>query len=122
MSQGGRILHHEKRHLSDPKSTILFVGYQVRGSLGGRIQRGDKVVKIHGEKIPVRCRIATIGGYSAHADQRQLLEWLYPMRLSLKKVFVVQGEEESSATLVQKVINDLAIHAEIPKEGKTYEL
>lgn len=122
MSQGGRILHHEKRYLPDPHSAILFVGYQTPNSLGGRIQRGEKLVKIHGEEVPVRCRIFTIEGYSAHADQRQLLEWLAPMRLSLKEVFVVQGEEQSSQVLAQKIINELAVKAEIPVAGKTYEL
>lgn len=122
MSQGGRILHHEKRYLSDPKSTILFVGYQSRGSLGGRIQRGDKMVKIHREEVPVRCRLATIGGYSAHADQGQLMDWLSPMRASLQKVFVVQGEEEAGTVFAKKVVNDLAVHAEVPEKGKTYEL
>lgn len=122
MSQGGRILHHEKRYLSDSQNTILFVGYQSRGSLGDRIQRGDKVVKIHKEEVPVRCRIVTIGGYSAHADQRQLLDWLSPMRTSLRKVFVVQGEDEAATVFAKKVINDLAVHAEVPEKGKMYEL
>lgn len=122
MSQGGRILHHEKRYLSDPNSVILFIGYQTRYSLGGRIQRGDKKVKIHGEEIPVRCKVFTLSGWSAHGDQKQLLEWLYPMRLSLKKVFVIQGEEEPAATLAQKIVNDLAVSAEIPEEGRPYEL
>ncbi len=122
MSQGGRILHHEKRYLSDPKNTILFMGYQSGQSLGAKIQRGDKVVKIHREEVPVRCRVKSLGGYSAHADQGQLIEWLRPMRLSLRKVFVVQGEQEASAALAQKAINDLAVQAEIPVEKKAYEL
>ncbi len=122
MSQGGRILHHEKRYLSDPKSTILFIGYQASNSLGRKILDGAKEVRIHKDAVPVRCRIVQIHGYSAHADQQQLLEWLYPMRLSLKGVFAVQGEETESKALVQKIINDLAVHAEIPKEERVYEL
>ena len=122
MSQGGRILHHEKRYLPDPKSAILFIGYQSQNSLGRRIQEGAKSVQIHGEEVPVRCRVITLSGYSAHADQRQLLEWIGPMRFSLKKLFVVQGEEEQGKALVQKIINDLAIHAEIPAAAQAYEL
>ena len=122
MSNGGRILHHEKRYLPDPKSAILFIGYQSKSSLGGQILGGAKEVKIHGEKVPVRCRVVNVEGYSAHADQKQLLEWLYPMRTALKKVFAVQGEEESSMALGKKIINDLAVHAEMPQEGKIYEL
>lgn len=122
MSQGGRILHHEKRYLPDPKSAILFIGYQAKNSLGRKILDGEKLVKIHGEEVPVRCRIVNVEGYSAHADQKQLLDWLYPMRISLKKVFTVQGEEEESGALAQKIINDLAVKAEIPEEGKVYDL
>ncbi len=122
MSQGGRILHHEKRYLPDPKSTILFVGYQAKNSLGRRIQEGNEKVKIHGEEIPVKCRRVSIEGYSAHADQNQLLEWLKPMRFGLKKVFAMQGEEEASDALVKKIIDDLAVSAEIPEENKAYEL
>lgn len=122
MSQGGRILHHEKRYLPDPKSTILFIGYQAKNSLGRKILEGEKSVKIHGEEIPVRCRVASIEEYSAHADQGQLLDWLRPMRTSLKKVFAVQGEDEESGVLVQKIINDLAVSAEIPEADKAYEL
>jgi len=118
MSQGGRILHHERRYLSDPKSTILFIGYQVNGSLGRQILDGAKSVKIFGEEIPVRCRVQAISGYSAHADQRGLLNWLRPMRLSLKKVFLVQGEEDQMLPLAQKIRDELAIEAVIPSMGE----
>lgn len=122
MMQGGRILHHAKRYLPDPKSAILLVGYQANGSLGRRILDGEKTVKIHGEEVLVRSRVVNVGGYSAHADQQQLLNWLRPMRLTLKKVFVVQGEEDESSAFSQKIINDLAVRAEIPEEGKIYDL
>lgn len=122
MSQGGRILHHEARYLSDPKSVILFVGYQTKGSLGRRIKEGAPIVKIHGEDVRVRCRIVSIESYSAHADQVQLLAWIEPMKFSLRKVFVVQGDEDSSSVLANKISDDLAVHAEIPEKGKVYEL
>ena len=122
MSQGGRILHHEKRYLSDPKSIILFIGHQVKNSLGRKIQDGESIVNIYNNDIPVKCRIVSIENYSAHADQKQLLSWLDPLRLSLKKVFVVQGDEDASLTLTNRIVNDLAINAEIPEEGKAYEL
>jgi metallo-beta-lactamase family protein len=122
MSQGGRILHHEARYLSDPKSVILFVGYQTKGSLGRRIKEGEPIVKIHGEDVRVRCRIVSVESYSAHADQIQLLAWIEPMKFNLKKVFVVQGDEDSSSVLVSKISDQLAVHAEIPEKGKVYEL
>lgn len=117
MSNGGRILHHEKRYLSDPKNTLLFVGYQAGDSLGRRILDGAKTVKILGEDVSVRAKIKAIGGYSAHADQPTLIEWLRPMRASLKEVFLVQGEEDQMQPLEQRIKKDLAIDAEIPSPG-----
>lgn len=118
MSNAGRILHHERRYLSDPKSAILFIGYQAKGSLGRMILDGAPEVKILGERVPVRCKKVAIGGYSAHADQPQLLKWLSGMRGSLKKVFVVQGEEEESLPLAQKIKDELAVEALIPTIGE----
>ena len=122
MSNGGRILHHEIRYLPDPKSTILFVGYQAQGTLGRQILDGAKEVKIFGETVPVRCKMVNIPGYSAHADQPRLLHWVGGMKPTLKKVFVVQGEEESSSVLAAKIRDTMAIDAEVPKTGETVEL
>ena len=122
MSNGGRILHHELRYLPDPKSTILFVGYQAQGTLGRQILDGAKTVRIFGEEVPVRCRTVNIPGYSAHADQPRLLRWVDAMRDTLKKVFVVQGEEKAAETLAAKIRDTLAIPAEVPKAGETVEL
>lgn len=123
MSQGGRILHHERHYLSDPKSAILFIGYQVQGSLGRQILDGAKTgrpfsVKIFGEEIFVKCKVKAIGGYSAHADQPKLLNWLRPMKLGLKKVFIVQGEEDQAVSLGQKIKDELAIETEMPLKGE----
>lgn len=115
MSNGGRILHHERRYLSDSKSAILFVGFQAQGSLGRRILDGEKTVKIFGEEIPVRARVKAIGGYSAHADQPQLLKWVAASKNHLRKVFVVQGEEDQALPLVQKIKDELAVEAEAPE-------
>lgn len=122
MSQGGRILHHERRYLPDPKSTILFVGYQAKNSLGRMILEGAGEVTIFGEKVPVRCKRVNIAGYSAHADQAQLLGWLNPMRRSLKRVFVVQGEAGASEALARKIRDELAVSADTPEAGRSVEL
>jgi metallo-beta-lactamase family protein len=122
MSQGGRILHHERRYLQDPKNTILFIGYQARGSLGRRIYDGAETVRIFGEEIPVRLKRIAIGGYSAHADQPKLIDWVSHMRSSLKRVFVVQGEEDAANALAQKIKDGLAVDAVVPKIGESYEL
>lgn len=115
MSNGGRIRHHERRYLQDPKSIILFIGYQAMGTLGRAILEGAKVVSLFGEEVPVRCEIRTITAYSAHADQPRLLAWLKPREKELKRVFVVQGEEGSSEVLAGKIRNDLAVDAHVPK-------
>jgi metallo-beta-lactamase family protein len=117
MSNGGRIRHHERRYLSDPKSTILFVGYQAVGTLGRAILEGAKSVRLFGEEVPVRCGVRTITAYSAHADQPRLLAWLKPRSPALKKVFVVQGEEGSSEVLAAKIRDELAVDADVPKQG-----
>lgn len=124
MSTGGRILHHEQRYLSDPNSAILFIGYQVLGSLGRRILDGEKQVKIFGEKVAVNCQIRAIGGYSAHADQPMLLKWVASAASdgNLKKVFVVQGEEDSSNILAEKIKTDLKLEAIVPSQGDMFEL
>lgn len=118
MSQGGRILFHEKEYLPDPKSTLLFIGYQTAGSLGRQILDGAKSVRILGEKVVVKCRIAHISGYSAHADQEKLLEWLRPMRNTLKKVFVVQGDPEVSEEFAAIIQDCFAVQTYIPSEGE----
>ena len=118
MSNGGRILHHERRHLSDPQSAILFVGYQAEGSLGRRILDGVKTVRIMGEQVPVRCAIKAIGGYSAHADQPQLLEWAKSMSSSLKHVYVVQGEQDQALALATAITDHLALPATVPSSGE----
>jgi len=114
MSQGGRIVRHEYHFLPDPNSAILFVGFQVKGSLGRKILDGEKTVKIFNKEIPVRARKEFISGYSAHADQKMLLDWLKPMRTTLKKVFIVQGEEEQMIPLAQKIRDELAVETIIP--------
>ncbi len=121
-SQGGRILHHEKRYLPDPNSTWLAIGYQMGGSLGRRILDGEKIVRIHGEKIEVKAHIKQISAYSAHADQQMLLNWIRPMRFNLKKTFVVQGEERASGILAQKIRDLCTIDAQVPDYRQVVEL
>lgn len=122
MSNGGRILHHELRYLSNPNSTILFIGYQAKGTLGRAILDGAPVVRILGEEVPVRCKMATISGYSAHADQPLLLQWIHPMRQSLKKIFIVHGDMDQMEPFAQKVRDEFAIDAVVPVKGMKVEL
>jgi metallo-beta-lactamase family protein len=119
MSQGGRIMHHELRYLSDPNSAILFVGYQARGSLGRRLIDGEPMVRIMGEHVPVRCTVKAIGGYSAHADQPQLVKWLRDMEQKPQKVFITHGEVEEAQALADKVKTELNLDCHIPERGES---
>lgn len=124
MSLGGRILYHEMRYLSDPNSTILFVGYQVEGSPGRQILDGKKEIKLLGQHISVNCRVRSIEGYSAHADQGMLLDWVGKAKQdgNLKKVFITHGEYHSSSVLGQKIKDKLDVEAIVPGMGDSFEL
>jgi metallo-beta-lactamase family protein len=122
MSQGGRILHHEFRYLPDERNTLLLVTYQAHGTLGRTIFEGAKQIEILDQKIPVRAKIKSISSYSAHADQKGLLEWVDAIRKPIKKIFVVQGEEEPANALAQKMKDDLGIEAEVPQMGQGVQL
>lgn len=122
MSNAGRILHHERRYLPDPKSTLLIVGYQAKGSLGRLLLDGAKKVRMFGEDVEVNCRVRTASSYSAHADQSQLMEWIGEGRRDLKKVFLVHGEPDSANTLKQKMKDELAIETFVATAGTSEEL
>ena len=122
MSNGGRIIHHEKQYLSDPKSTLLIVGYQVPGSLGRELQDGAKSVTILDEKILVRATVKTIHGYSAHKDSDAIVNAIAEAGDTLKKVFVVLGEPKSSLFLVQRIRDYLGISAVAPESEEVIEI
>ncbi len=122
MCEVGRIKHHLKHNLWNPKSTILFVGYQAPGTLGYNIVNGEKTVKIFGDEIAVNARIEYIEGYSGHADQEGLMNFIYSFINKPKKVFLVHGEEESQDIFKTKVEEEAQIPVIIPQWGETYEL
>lgn len=114
MMNGGRILHHARRYLPDPKSILLVMGYQAAGSLGRRLVDGEKIIKIFGEEVAVRAEIRQISGFSAHADNPQLFAFVEKNRDTLKRVFVVQGEEAQAMHLTQEIRDRLGIPADAP--------
>ncbi|SHK09838.1 MBL fold metallo-hydrolase RNA specificity domain-containing protein [Desulforamulus aeronauticus] len=113
MCDAGRIKHHLRHNLWRSDSTILFVGYQAEGTLGRRILSGEKTVRIHGEEVVVKAEIRRIDGYSAHADQTALLNWVKQFSNKLKKVFVVHGEAKAAANL-ESLIKAEGIEASVP--------
>ncbi len=122
MCDVGRIKHHLKHNLWNPNSTILFVGYQAPGTLGRKIVDGAKKVKIFGEEVAVNARIEYIEGYSGHADQEWLLNFVYSFIKKPKHIFLVHGEEEGQEILKQKIIETTNIPVTIAEFAKTYIL
>ena len=122
MCEVGRIKHHLKHNLWDPKNTILFVGYQAPGTLGAKIVGGEKKVKIFGEEVAVNARIEYIEGYSGHADQEWLLNFIYSFIHKPKHIFLIHGEPEGQKILKDKILETTDIPVTIPDYGETYEL
>jgi metallo-beta-lactamase family protein len=122
MCEAGRIKHHLKHNLWRPESSVVFVGYQAQNTLGRRIKDGEKVVKIFGEDIGVRCNIYSIDGFSGHADQKGLLDWVGAFKHKPSKVFLVHGEEYALNELSRRIKMDYGIQNEIMKLNQSVEL
>jgi metallo-beta-lactamase family protein len=114
MCSGGRILHHLKHNLWRPETMVLFVGYQAAGTLGRLLVEGARRVRIFDEEIAVKAAIHTLGGFSAHAGQSELLDWLAPMAPTHPQVILTHGEEPARIALVQRIAERFAIAAELP--------
>lgn len=119
MMNGGRIVHHALRYLSDPNSMLIIVGYQAQGTLGRRLYEGAESVEIFGQTIPVRCTIKAIGGLSAHADQNKLMEWIGGAEKKPEKVYCVHGEPEGATEFAHKVRDTLGVKTFVPEERET---
>lgn len=122
MSTGGRILHHERRYLPDPNSTLLMIGFQAAGSRGRQLQDGARSISIFGKKVPVKAKIETVQGYSAHPDRDMLLNFVQNSVDTLEKVFAVQGEPASALFFVQRIRDYLGIDAYAPSYNESFEL
>ncbi|MEK7621873.1 MAG: MBL fold metallo-hydrolase [Patescibacteria group bacterium] len=122
MSNGGRIIHHEKRHLGNPSTTLLLIGYQAAGSLGRRLEEGAKEVTILGTRVAVRAKVVSLSGYSAHRDGPGLLEFVHQLSESLEFVYAAMGEPKSALFLVQRVRDYLGIRAIAPQVGQSATL
>jgi len=122
MCDVGRIKHHLKHNLWNPQSTILFVGYQAPATLGRTIVDGAQKVKIFGEEIAINARIEYIEGYSGHADQDWLMNFIYSFINKPKNIFLVHGEPEGQIVLKQRIEEETKINVIIPDFGECYEL
>lgn len=117
MMNGGRIIHHLFRYLSDPASTLIITGYQAQGTLGRDLRDGAKRVSIFGEDVQVRCHVTTIGSMSGHADQNKLVAWVGSAKSGPKKVYCVHGEGGAAEALAERITKELGIPAEVPNVG-----
>jgi metallo-beta-lactamase family protein len=119
MATGGRVLHHLKYRLPDPRNTVLFVGFQSAGTRGQILKDGAKEIKIHGEMIPVRARVLSMESFSRHADAGEILRWLGTIKKPPRMTFVVHGEPGSSAALAEKIRKTLGWKTHIPEYLET---
>jgi metallo-beta-lactamase family protein len=122
MAESGRILHHLKNNIEYPKNTILLVSFMAEGTLGRKLKEGMKKVNIFGEEYDVRAEVVTIEGYSAHADQRELLHWASQFdRTRLQKVFLVHGEIGPMSTFKGKLEEAGIAPVEMPARGQSWD-
>ncbi|GAX87436.1 metallo-beta-lactamase family protein [Lebetimonas natsushimae] len=117
MCNGGRILHHFKHRIWNPRNAVIFVGYQAVGTLGREIIDGAKYIRIFHEDIIVKSKIYTINGFSAHADQRELLEWMEKYK-KLDRVFLIHGEYDKQVIFKSVILNEMNKKAHIVEEGE----
>ncbi len=129
MSSGGRIRSHETKYLADPNASVLFVGYQAPGSLGRRIEDGQKNIRIDGEQVRVKATIGSLTGYSGHKDRDGLLEFVEQAGQSLpaggqglEHVYVAMGEPKAELFLAQRIRDFLGVDAQAPNAGQKIDI
>ncbi len=124
MCEAGRILHHLKNNITNPRNIVLFVGFQAENTLGRKILDGQPEVPIFGDLYPVKARVMKIDGYSAHADHNGLLRWLKAaqLRSDLKTLFLVHGEEENARTLAHAALHQGVPEVFVPARGEHFKL
>jgi metallo-beta-lactamase family protein len=115
MATGGRVLHHLKQRLPNPDTTVLFAGYQAEGTRGRSLQDGAKEIKLLGEVVPVRAKIKVIDGFSAHADQGEILRWLGTFNQAPRITYIVHGEPPAAAALAEEIRERLKWQVEIAR-------
>jgi metallo-beta-lactamase family protein len=122
MMTGGRVLHHAQRFLPDENSTVVFVGYQAAGTIGRRVQDGEREVRIFQHPVRVRCHVEKIGGFSAHADWKEVLRWLAGMPQPPRRSFTTHGEPEAAEAMAQHIRESYGWQVEVPQYGEQVQL
>jgi metallo-beta-lactamase family protein len=122
MCEQGRILHHLRNNLEDPRNTVLITGFQAADTLGRKLVEKWPEVRVFGEPMRVRAEISSLDELSGHADQGELLRWLEPVLPSLRRVFLVHGEVRQSADLAAVLESRFGLNVTVPKPGESFEL
>jgi metallo-beta-lactamase family protein len=117
MATGGRILHHMRHRLHDPRTTVLLIGFQAMGTRGRSLQEGAPTLRIYGQDVPVRARVEVVDGLSAHADQNEIVRWLSAFRRAPRKTWVVHGEPGPAAALAALVRERLGWSTAVAEDG-----
>lgn len=122
MLEGGRVLHHLRRNIGDPKTTVLFVGYQAENTLGRKLLQGDKIVRIFGEEHEVRAKMEEINAYSAHADEGELLDFIGQIPNKPDRMFVVHGEMQAAKAMAEALRKSGISNVTIPAGGERFQI
>ncbi|HUA61338.1 MAG TPA: MBL fold metallo-hydrolase [Verrucomicrobiae bacterium] len=122
MCEQGRILHHLRNNIEDPRNTVLITGFQAKDTLGRKLVEKWQEVLIFGEPMRVRAEISSLDELSGHADQAEILDWIAPRARTIRKVFLVHGEPEQSAVLAKLLHSQYGLQAESVSPGQTAEL
>ncbi|HTC87513.1 MAG TPA: MBL fold metallo-hydrolase [Bryobacteraceae bacterium] len=122
MCEGGRILHHLKNNIGDPRNTILLTGYQAEYTLGRKIQEQREEVPVFGDLMPLRAEVQELDALSGHADRDEMLAWLKPIAGGLKKVFLVHGEPEQQTAFVAAIRERYGLEVLAPQRGQSFSL
>jgi metallo-beta-lactamase family protein len=122
MCEAGRILHHLRNNIEDPRNTVLITGFQAEHTLGRKILNGEPDVPIFGEPVRLRAEVRSLEELSGHADQKELIEWMRPIAKGLKKVFLVHGEPAQGAALAQVIQREYGVETAQPSRGDTFAL
>jgi metallo-beta-lactamase family protein len=123
MLSGGRVLHHLRHVLPDRRNMLVLVGYQARGTRGRALLDGKKDLKMHGKRIPVKCRFLSAHGLSAHADRDEMVRWIRTAPTSPRRIFVVHGEPESSAAFADTLRGEFAgTEVTVPELDESFDL
>lgn len=122
MCEGGRILHHLRNGIEDPRNLILITGFQAVNTLGRRLVERHPEVKIFGETMRLRAEVSALNELSGHADQQDLVKWVRPIAPKLKRVFLVHGEPSAQNTLASVLGEQLQVTVECPARGESFNL